>query len=284
MTKSISFNLKAEMSGALSTLCTCMYIERTDGRAYGFTMHDQTLVIDGLAYEPAASFNPSDIKSANTMEVDNLTVEGILSSDSITEDELRAGRWDYASYRIFQVNWNDLSMGDAKLRAGHFGEVTVHRQTFSVELLGLMDAYTTSIGQLTQPMCRTSLGTPECGVVLTGSPSRSVSGTIDMADTDFFTMHDSDRTEPDGFFDEGVIVIHYPTGDLSYEIKAYIPGVWITKTPFAYDATGVAYDMTQGCNRLFSTCCNVFNNAVNFRGEPWLRGPDALVQIGRHNS
>ena len=284
MTKSISFNLKAEMTGTLSTLATCMRIERTDGRVYGFTTHDKILSIDGLDYEPAASFNPSDIKSGNNMEVDNLTVEGVLSSDAITEDELRAGRWDYAAFQIFMVNWADLTMGDYKQRAGHLGEVSVHHQTFSVELLGLMDAYNTSIGKLTQPLCRTFLGSTLCKVVLTGSPSRVVDGTITTADTDFFTLHDSSRTEPDGYFDEGTIVIHYATGDLSYEVKAYIPGVWITKTPFAYDASGVTYTMTQGCNRLFDTCVNTFGNAVNFRGEPWLRGPDALAQIGRHNS
>lgn len=286
MTKSISFNLKAEMSGALSTLATCMRVERSDGRVYGFTTYDKILTIDGLDYEPAASFTPSDVKSNNNMEVDNLTVEGVLSSDAITEDELRAGRWDYAQFRIFMVNWSDLTMGDFKMRAGHFGEVSVHHQTFSVELLGLMDAYTTSIGKITQPLCRTYLGSPLCGIDLTGgSPARTVTGTIDTADTDFFTLHDSARNEPDGFFDEGVITLHYATGDLAYEVKAFLTsGVWITKTPFAYDATGVDYTMTQGCNRMFSTCCDTFNNAVNFRGEPWLRGPDALVQIGRHNS
>jgi hypothetical protein len=54
MTKNISFNLKAEMSGALSTLATCMRVERSDGRVYGFTTYDKTLSIGGVDYEPAA--------------------------------------------------------------------------------------------------------------------------------------------------------------------------------------------------------------------------------------
>lgn len=283
MTKAISFNLKAEMAGALSKLATCMRVERTDGNVYGFTTYDKKLTIDGLDYEPAATFNPTDVASANNMDVDNLSVEGFLSSEAITEDELRAGRWDYALFRIFQVNWNDLTMGDKKMRAGHFGEVQVHRQSFVVELLGLMDAYTTSIIEITSPGCRASLGDARCKVNLAGSPSFTVTGTIDTADTDFFTLHAADRTEADGYFDEGRITLHYATGDLSYEVKAYIVGTWITKTPFAYDATGVTYTMTKGCNRTLDTCRDVFNNVVNFRGEPWLRGPDALIQIGRRS-
>lgn len=285
MTKAISTNLKAEMTGALSRLATCMKLTRTDGNVYGFTTHDVPLVIDGVRYEPAASFNPSDIASANNLDTDNLTVDGVLDSDTLTEDELRAGYWDYAHFRIFQVNWSDLTMGDKKDRAGRLGNVSVHRQTFVAELLGLMEAYAISIGELSSPMCRASLGDRRCKVDVTaiGSPPASgvVTGTIYSADTDFFTLHDIARAEPDGYFDEGVITLHYDTGDLSYEVKAYVVGTWITKTPWAYDATGIAYTMTRGCDRRFTTCRDTFNNVVNFRGEPWLRGNDKLIQVGR---
>ncbi len=282
MTKSISFALKAEMPGALSRLATCMKITRTDGTVYGFTSYDKPLLIDGITYEPAASFTPTDIESGSNMDVDNLNVEGVLSSDSITEDDLRAGRWDYAAFRIFQVNWDDLTMGDKKDRAGTLGVVAVHRQHFVAELLGLLDAYGINIIEITVPGCRASLGDSRCGVSLIGSPSFTVTGTIDTADTDFFTLHDADRTEADGYFDEGVIT--FTDGDnagLSFEVKAYIVGTWITKTPYPYDATGASYTMTRGCDRRLSTCRDTFGNAANFRGEPWLRGPDAAIQIGR---
>lgn len=277
--KSISINLKAEMTGELMHLATCMRLARTDGQVYGFTTHDKPLVIGGTTYEPAASFNPTDIASASNMDTDNMSIDGMLDTDTLTEDELRAGRWDYASFRVFQVNWADLTMGDKKDRAGHLGEVTVNRQTFIAELLGMMEAYATSIVEITTPGCRASLGDTRCKVDMTAF---TVSSTIEAADTDFFTLHDSARTEPDGYFDEGVIT--FEDGDnagLSFEVKAYIVGTWITKTPFPYDATGAAYTMTRGCNRHFGTCRDTFANAVNFRGEPWLRGNDALIQIGR---
>lgn len=285
MTKSISVNLKAEMTGALSKLATCMKITRTDGTVYGFTAHDKPLTIDGVTYEPAASFTPSDIESGSNLDADNLNVDGVLSADSITEEDLRAGRWDYAAFRIFQVNWDDLTQGDKKDRAGTLGAVTVHRQHFVAELMGMLDAYGVNIIEVTTPGCRASLGDSRCGVDLLGSPaaaSFTVTGTIDTADTDFFTLHDAERTEADGYFDEGRIT--FTSGDnqgLSYEVKAYVVGTWITKTPFAYDATGATYTMTRGCNRHFTTCRDTFDNAVNFRGEPWVRGPDAAIQIGR---
>lgn len=278
--KTISIDLKAEMTGELAHLATCMRLERTDASVYGFTTHDRPLVIGGTTYEPAASFNPTDIASGNNMDTDNLTVEAMLSSSTITEDELRAGRWDYAAFRIFQVNWQDLAMGDKKDRAGHLGEVSVNRQTFTAELLGMMQAYDTSIGELTAPACRASLGDARCQVDL--APF-TVTGTIDSSDSDFFTLHDLARTEADGYFDEGVITFTSgANAGLSYEVKAYIVNLWMTKTPFAYDAAGANYTMSRGCNRTFGTCRNTFANAVNFRGEPWLRGNDKLIQVGRH--
>lgn len=283
MTKSVSIALRAEMTGALQKLATCMKITRTDGNVYGFTTHDKQLVIDNLPYEAAASFTPTNVASNSNLDVDNLTVEAVLSSNTLTEEDLRAGRWDYAEFRIFSVNWSDLTMGDYKIRAGRFGEVQIHHQTFSVELLGLMEAYAISIGELTSPMCRASLGDERCKVVMNASPSYTVTGSIATSGSDFFTLTDSARTEPAGYFDEGVIT--FTSGQnigLSYEVKAYVVGVWITKTPFAFDATNADYTMTRGCDRRFSTCCNTFNNAVNFRGEPWLRGNDKLVQVGRH--
>lgn len=277
--KTIPIALHAEMASATQRLATCIRIERTDGEVYGFTTHDRPLTIAGVTYEPAASFTPTAVASAHNLDVDNVSVDGILSSDTITEDDLRAGRWDWAAFRIFMVNWTAPADGQFKVRAGHLGEVTVNRNTFTAELLGLAEAYSISIGEITTPGCRASLGDTRCGVDLT---PYTHGGTIDTADDDFFTLHDAARTEPDGYFDEGVI--EFTSGDLAgmrFEVKAYVVGVWITKTPLPYDASGATYTMTRGCNRHFGTCRDTFANVANFRGEPWLRGNDALAQIGR---
>ena len=283
--KSISVNLQSHLNGPLTKLATCIFVTRIDGVEFGFTTHDKPLVIDSFVYEPAASFNPSDITSGNDLEVDNVSITGILSSDSITEDDLRAGRWDFATFRLFQVNWSNLSMGDKKDRKGTFGQVTVDRLTFAVELLGMMQAYTTSIGELTSPGCRANLGDARCGVVLSGgSPALGVTGTIDTAGTDFFSLTDTERAEEDGHFDGGVITFTSGQLDgLAFEVKTYTIGAWTTHVAMPYDASGATYAMTAGCDKRRETCRDRFNNIGNFRGEPWLRGIDSMVQVGRHS-
>ncbi len=279
--KTISIGLRTELMRSTARLATCMRIERTDGSVYGFTTNRKTMLIGGTLYRPASSFNPSDIASANNLDSDDVQIEGLLASAGVTEDDLRAGRWDRAAFRIFQVNWHDLTQGDKKDRAGFLGETKVGR-IWMAELLGIMESYSTAIGETTQAGCHASLGDQRCKYDLAGSPANIVTGTIGIAGDDFFTLNDAARTEPAGFFDEGIITIEFAGGDISYEVMTYTPGTWMTKTPVAYDASGVGYTMTRGCRRRFQEdCVDTFDNAVNFRGQPHLRGPDALVQVGR---
>jgi uncharacterized phage protein (TIGR02218 family) len=279
--KTLNAALQTHLDGSLTKLATCILLTRTDAAAFGFTTHDQPLVIGAVTYEPAASFNPTDIASKNNLDTDNVEAEALLDSSTLTEDDLRAGRWDFAAFRIFQVNWSDLSMGDKKDRAGHLAQVTVNRQTFVAELLGLMESYTISIGEITSPGCRANLGDARCTVAL--GPF-TVTGTIDSAGTDLFSLTDAARTEAAGYFAEGVIAFTSGTlNGLAYEIKSFSAGVLVTKTPLAYDATGCNYTLHAGCDKKRTTCRDRFANVVNFRGEPWLRGVDAAVQIGRHS-
>lgn len=286
--KTFSVALQGHLDGNLTKLASCIRIERVDGEIFGFTTHDRTLTVGGVDYLPAAGFSPTDIAGADNMDVDNLSVDamltdGILSAVTITEEDLRAGRWDFAAFRVFQVNWADLTMGDKKDRAGNLGEVTVNRQTFVAEMLGLMQAYSTSIGELTSPGCRANLGDSRCGIDLT---PWTVTGTIDTADSDYMTMHDSARVEADTYFDGGVMTI--TSGNMigmRFEVKASLAtGIWVLHVPTPYDATGEDYSMHAGCVKSRTVCRNRFNNIVNFRGEPFLRGSDALAAVGRHSS
>lgn len=284
--KTIPILLESELRRSNARLARCMRLERRDGNIYCFTTNTKPLIVEGDAYYPGASFMGSDIASGSNLDTDDLQVEGILDSDYLTEDDLRAGRWDFADFQIFDVNWASPSDGKLKLRAGHLGKVQVTSLGFTAELLGLMEAYSTSLGKITQPGCRTSLGTGECSV----QPA-SVTSVITLCETDFFTLTDNTLTQDDGFFDEGIITfLDGPAAGIRREIKAYINtglgsppvgGLFVTKTSVPYDVTGAAYTMTEGCPRTWAACTERFNNAVNYRGEPWLRGNDVLIAVGR---
>jgi uncharacterized phage protein (TIGR02218 family) len=89
----------------LTTIAFCWRVERRDGVAMGFTTHDRDLVIGHLTYRAAPGMLPSAISLSDGFDAGALDVGGALTSDAISEADLKAGRWDGAAVRIFMVDW-----------------------------------------------------------------------------------------------------------------------------------------------------------------------------------
>jgi len=217
----ISAALKAHLAQPYQTTATCWLVGLTDDdgniiRVLGFTDHDQIITfnleswmtgfgipatlpgIEGtgsVAYSAVAGYTKTDIATSGALNVDNLEVDGILVSPSITEDDLRAGLWDFAYITIFTVNWADLSQGALIQRTGTLGEVTIERGAFKAKLRGVTQAYSRVIIELTTPSCRAKLGDARCKVDLT---SFTVTGALTGVEAAAFprTLYDTARTEP----------------------------------------------------------------------------------------
>lgn len=193
----VSAALKAHLALHRTTLATCWKVTIANGplagTVYGFTDHDRDLVVEAVTYQQATGYTRTDIASANDLSVDNLEVDGLLESPSITEADLHAGIWDNAAIEVFVVNYLDLTMGKLIVRIGNIGEVTVSRGKFTAELRGLMQRYSRQVIQLTQPGCRAELYDTRCKVDPT---SFTVTGAITGVNADGVTLYDTSRTEP----------------------------------------------------------------------------------------
>jgi len=286
--KATSGAYNTHVASALTKLAICLKLTRTDAMVLGFTSHDVSIVFGSDTYSCIEGYDLSDIATGSNLASDNLNATGPLVSPLITELDLRAGLWDFATFEIFRVNWSDISMGREILRAGTLGEVRAERGQFNAELRGLMQFYTTSIGELTSPGCRAVLGDNRCQVDLY---PLTVTGTLDAVAADQITLDDAARTEPSpiagksGYFEHGKITFTSGANNgLSMEIKAYEIGVLTLALPMPYAlVVGVSYLLEPGCDRLIATCIARFNNVLNFRGEPYLQGNDKLVQVGRRS-
>lgn len=190
--KTVSANLLAHLAAEVATLATCWRITLTDGTVLRFTDHNADIFYNGETYLASTGYTASDISDSDALNVDNLDVQGVIESPSITEEDLRIGRWDNAAISIFELNYADLTQGILTLKTGTLGEVTLDRNQFRAELRGLMQAYSRTIGQLDSPTCRAQLGDSRCGVALAGL---TVTGTLDSVNADQVTLYDSARTE-----------------------------------------------------------------------------------------
>jgi hypothetical protein len=90
-------------------------------------------------------------------------------------------------------------VGALRLPGWKLGQVTLRRGQFTAEIRGIMQAYSRTIGEYTQPGCRANLGDARCKVNLAGQDQGgndlTVTGTLTGVSTDQMTLYDSGRAE-----------------------------------------------------------------------------------------
>jgi len=279
--KTISAQLAAHIAGEVTTLATCWKLTRRDNTVFGFTDHDQDIVFSGVTYQAASGFTPTAIENTGSLSVDNLDVEGMLSSRSIVEADILAGLYDSAEIEIFQVNYMDLIQGSLQLRRGWLGEVSFYKEQFVAEVRRLTQVLAQTVGELFSASCRATLGDSRCKINMTAN---TVTGSV-TSFTSSQQFIDSARTESSGTFSFGTMTFTSGANNgLSMEVKEYIytvgvGGQFTLALPMPYAvASSDSYSLTKGCDKTLTTCFNSFNNVVNFRGEPQVPGLDRMLE------
>lgn len=120
------------------------------------------------------------------------------------------------------------------------------------------------------------LGDSRCGVNLA---SFTTSTTV-TAVTDNQTFSASSLTQDNGYFVAGEILwISGNNNGLRMEVKGFLNGEVTLALPMANSIqAGDGFDIIAGCDKSDSTCKNVFNNFINFRGFPDLPGQDKMFE------
>ena len=279
--KTLSAGLTTHIAQEVTTLCTCWKCTLRDATVLGFTDHISDLVVAGVTYQAAGGYTPTAIQTSSGLEVDNLTVQGVLNSPNVTNADLRAGRWDFAEVEIFQVNYKDLTMGTLPLRRGTLGQVRMGKVRFEAELNGLLQRLQQSIGRVYSPGCNADLGDARCGINLATFPDGTVTGSV-TAVTSRRQFADSGLTQPSGWFDGGKVTFTSGANDgYEREVKTYSSSgdVVVLQEPFPYDiAVADGYTMIAGCLKRFAEDCrDKYDNVINYRGFPHVPGIDRMV-------
>ncbi len=275
--KPCSDTLRQHLLGDVTRLATLWRLTRADGVVMGFTDHDRDLDRDGLTYKAATGFTPTAVSSAAGLAVDNLEIQSVLDSAEISEDDLLAGVYDNAVVEIMLVDHGDPEAGALPMRKGSLGEIRVSGQGFVAELRGLTDAFATVVGQIYSPSCRADLGDERCRVDL---GAHRATGTVTAA-TSRRSFADSGRSEAEGYFAHGLVTwTSGANAGTAAEVRAFgAGGAFELFLPASRDiAVGDGYEVHAGCDKRFETCRDVFDNAVNFQGEPHVPGLDFLIE------
>jgi uncharacterized phage protein (TIGR02218 family) len=277
--------LDVHLRSGATTLCWCWRLTRRDGIVFGFTDHDTPLAFDGTTFEASAGFTASDIKDGVGLSVDNLEVSGALSSATLTDDDLAAGRYDDARVEIFRVNWADVSQR-VLMRSGSLGEVRRAGSSFAAEVRGLQHYLQQPKGRLLQMTCDADLGDARCTVNLASETYRGTATILSVITARKFTVSGLNAYVHD-FFSRGLVAFTTgPASGLKIEVKAHTNAGGIVTVELWAEAEGPpavgnTFTVTAGCDKRFATCKARFANSVNFRGFPAMPGNAYMTKVGR---
>ena len=282
-------------------------MKRLDGTILGFTTHDQNIVYDAgadpvpdadgaITYEAFTGFTPSASAGKSDLAVDNIEFTGFFESESIVEEDIRAGLFDGASISVRIVNWADLTMLSVLLRSGTLGVVKMQNGKFTAEIRGLSYKLTTVLGSLYGPVCRAVFGSGLNGIDLNsqwlckidvtlyrqnGSVASAADATHITPNAGLLQVGSATPTDPApaGWFDDGYI--KFTSGVLNgfgFEIKSWDGTTLWLYYPMPFPpAASDTFSIEPGCNHTIFDCLNKYNNVVNFRGEPAIPGEDQIL-------
>ena len=276
----ISSGLQAKLDSGVTTLCRCWLIARNDGVVQGFTDHDGDIVVNSVTCRAASGLTASEATEQLGLAVTGSELSGALSDDTLTEDDLAAGRYDAAQVELWLVDWSEPSLA-VKLAAGVLGEVRREGAAFTAEVRGLAYRFAEDNGRLYTATCDADLGDARCKVDLTGAAMRGEGSVTAPVATASFTASGLDAYA-DGWFTQGRLqFVGGPNAGVAVEVKSHRVDAAVTfelwqAMPQPIGA-GDAFVVTAGCDKHFGTCAVKFANAANFRGFPHIPGNDFLV-------
>ena len=273
--------LYAHLASGATQVCRAWILRRKDGLEMGFTDHDRPLLVDGVPCRADTGLTARALHQTTGLSVDNTEAFGALSSASITEDDLLAGRFDGAEVRAYLVNWETPADFILQFR-GTLGEIARAGGGFKAELRGVSDLLNRPHGMAYTPNCSAVLGDGRCRFDLDQPgyfAERLVETVEDRRSFGFasFTGFD-ERWFEGGRFE----VVSGPATGLTGVVKSdRMSGtarrIELWQSIGAEVQVGDTVRIFAGCDKTGATCRTKFANFLNFRGFPHIPGEDGLA-------
>jgi uncharacterized phage protein (TIGR02218 family) len=260
----------------LTSIAFCWRIERRDGLCIGFTTHDRDLIVGHLTYRAAPGMLPSAISMTDGFDADALEIGGALTSDAISEQDLRAGRWDGAAIRVFMVDWEQPDGEQVQVTRGELGDVSAQGTGFTAELRGPTALLDRPVVEQTSPECRAELGDKRCRIDMAARVT--VARIVEVPSEDVLQVS-SGSIEANAYAYGRLRWITGGNSGLESALLSSAGLVLTLREPPVYPAAvGDLVEIREGCDKSFDTCTARFANGTNFRGEPYLPGMDLLTR------
>lgn len=238
-----------------------------------FTNHNEEIVFEGNTYEPAGGFNASAHEEREGLKASSFSTKGIVTSEKITEEDLRAGVYREAEVTEYIVDWRWPWIGAIAEQTFWIEEIEWDTDSWKAELTGITNRLREQVGRRYEFTCQWRLGEGQCGNPGDGVDLLTIteSGSVTLVEKQrkIFTTS-LNKTFTDGHFQDGLLI--WTSGSnqgLAFEVRAYelLEGkiFFHIKTPFDIQVED-DFTVYSGCDKRFVTCKDKFDNVINFGG------------------
>lgn len=273
--------MQAHLNTGATTLCWAWRITRSDGTKFGFTDHDQDIAFAGTTFHASTGFTATSIKELAGLNVDNLDADAAFQSEALTEQDLAAGLYDGATVELWRVNWAD-TMQLVLIRKGSLGQVTRKEGAFTAELRGWAHYLNQETGRTFCYLCDAEFGDARCGFNAASVTGSGAVATVVDQHTITATGLSLDGAN---YFTNGILTwTSGANNGAAMEVQRHAPDYNDANASISlwHDmplpvAIGDTFTIVAGCDKLATTCNNVFGNIVNFRGFNRIPGDDIML-------
>ena len=274
--------------GTNFVMADLMTITLSGGGILRYTSHAAALAFNGNTFITGPVFKRGSIshKSGTAVATLDLTIAAAPGDtvNSVPLIQFIAGRGlDGAQFKLeraFLPNWQSAITGTVVDFAGYITSIkNITRSSVDLTVSSGLVKLNVMMGpNLFQASCLNTLFDSNCTLA---AATYTVAGTV--AGTPTSTTFNTNRTEADAYFTQGVITF---TSGANHGVTrmvsafAHTSGVVTVSFPFpAAPASGDTFTIRAGCDRSLNTCKTKFaaDNSIHFRGTPFVPVPETVI-------
>lgn len=285
---SVEFDISDMIKTTTHRRASLFSITRVDGEVFRFTNAAEALVgPDGYTYTPAGGGDISAERREAGQRERNKDFLGIITSDAITDEDLRQGRYRNALVEERVVDWKYPWFVELDYSRYWVGETRWTGVWWEVQLSGVGRYFAIRTGDVVSRDCAKDFGGKGCFFALEARTLRGVtvaSVSVDRRQITAVLADDSEFNSVDAYYERGFIQWH--TGlnwGLVSTIKKHTAETGNThsltfdlKTPSSI-SVGDIFDISAGC-RHTPADCKLRENFDNYGGKLHVPGTDKALE------
>lgn len=250
-----------------------------------YTDADVPISWEGKTYQPL-TISRGQVKLKRGVQVDSLDVRIFADENNLINGVplipfILAKGFDGGKLqldRAFGPHYGQL-IGTLVWFVGRFGPINnTGRTETNLKVNSWLEVLNVNMPRnLYQAPCLHTLYDEGCGVLRS---AHKVTGTVVNNVVNGLLTFDSNLTNPDGFFDQGVLVMNEgPDAGVKKTVKKGLANGLVTLvSPLTVEPEpGWTFSIYPGCDHTKATCSAKFNNLLRFRGFPYIPVPETSV-------